>query len=369
MQGYLYAFLLVSGLAIGSVALLCIHHMTRGAWSFVIQRILEASSRTLWVVALLFVPILLGVVTNGSVHGLYANWLNPSGEFEEIIGNKEAVLNPAVWSLTSVGIMLIWLGMAYLLNTWSRRLDETGDASVIVNFRRFCPPALIVYCLTMTYAGLNWYMSVSPEWFSTLYGPLTWIGQGLTLLAFSILILSYIQDEKPLSRVVQAEHYHHLGNLMLAFTVLWAYMSFSQYLIIWAGNLPEEISYYMNRNTAGYNALAVILMFGHFFFPLMWLLFRRNKLSLRPLRMICCWILLMRLFDAFWVTYPSFPHAEPGIYVKEVLVAVATLAGLFGIWFWFFLGELTKRPLLALNDPALYDAVTYRQHGEAPEHA
>ncbi len=376
MQGYLYAFVIVGGIAIGSIALLCIHHMTRGSWSYIIQRILEANTRTLWIVALAFVPILVGPLTTSSFHSLYSRWTHPSGEFAEVVLNKTALLNPATWATVSVALFLIWLAIAYLLNKWSRDLDETGNALICVKFRRFSPPALIVYALTMTVAGVLWLQSLTPEWFSTMYGPLQWISQGLTILAFSILVLSYLQDEKPLSRCVQADHYHRLGNLMMAFTVLWAYMSFSQYLIIWSGNLPEEISYYYTyRNTQGFHILAVILMFGHFFFPLMWLLFRRNKLNLRPLRFICCWILTMRMFDVFWNVNPSFPHAVPGVYFSEVLTSVIILLGFSGVWFWFFLGELAKRPLLALNDPAFYDAVQYpehhgpQHHGEALDHA
>lgn len=356
-QGYLFAFYLWGGVSIGSVALLCIHHMTYGAWSFMIQRILEANVRMLPVIAIAFLPILAGPLLG--LHGLYDAWVNPSAdaEFAEVIGNKAVALQPGFWAARSVLYFAIWIGIGTLLTTWSRRMDDTGDGLVVLNFRRFCPPALIVYCLTMTFAALDWVMSLQPEWFSTLFGPLAWISQGLTILAFSILVLSYAADEKPLSRFVQAEHFHHLGNLMLAFTVLWAYMSFSQYLIIWSGNLPDEISYYMARKTNGYNALAVILMAGHFLFPLVYLLFRQNKLRLNRLRIICFWILAMRLFDVFWHMNPSFSHNSPGIDFTDVVIYLVVCAGFGGLWVHFFVGQLASRPLLSLNDPRLYEAV------------
>ena len=158
MHGYLYGYMLVGGIAIGSLGLLCIHHMTSGAWSFMLQRIFEANTRTLWIVAIGLIPILLGPLAG--IHAMYSAWTSPSGQFAEVIQNKERILNPAVWALSTVVIMAIWLGMMTLLNKWSKDMDTTGDGLIVLKFRRFCPPALIVYCLTMTYATLNLVMSL-----------------------------------------------------------------------------------------------------------------------------------------------------------------------------------------------------------------
>ncbi len=372
MQAWLYSFVLVAGLSIGSIALLFIHHMTSGAWSFVIQRILEANTRVLPLVGILFIPILLGPLTNSGVHDLYDAWVHPSGTMGENIELKAAYLNPQAWAARAALYFTIFGSMAFLLNTWSKRLDDTANVNITLNFRRLSPPAQLLWCITMTFAPLDWMMSLEPSWYSTIYGPHTWISQGLTLLAFSTIILSYIGEEKPLSQYLRVEHFHHLGNLMMAFTVLWAYMSFSPFLIIWAGNLPEEISYYIARWTPEHNILAVILMFFHFFLPLNILLHRRFKKSVTTLRKICVYILIMRCVDVFWVINPSFHVDAPGIYWQDVLTHLCVLGGMFSLWFYFFVGQLQKRPLLSLNDPRLYEAVDgghAAAHGEIHEHA
>lgn len=369
-QGYLYAFYLWGGISIGSLVVLNVHHMTEGAWSFVIQRILEANVRILPWIGLLFIPILAGPALG--LHNLYDSWVvNPdSAPFQEVVDKKSQMLNVPFWTLRGIGYFIIWIGMAHFLTKWSKQLDDTGDGLILLKYRRFCPPAILIYCLTMTFAALDWVMSLQAEWFSTLFGPLAWISQALTILALSILVLSYCANEKPLSRFVQTEHYHHLGNLMLGFTVLWAYMSFSQYLIIWNGNLPDEIAYYIARSSTGYIGLSIILIGCHFLFPLVWLLFRQNKLRMGRLRFICCWILTMRLFDVFWHLNPSFMHNSLEINFSDILIYLVVFAGFGGIWLHLFVGKLAERPMLSLNDPRLYKAVGHGTgHEEGMEHA
>ena len=383
---YLYAFSLVGGVAIGSVALLCIHHLTGGAWSFTIQRILEANTRTLPLVFVLGLPILIGLWV--PIHGLYSQWMAPEGEFAHIIEKKALYLNEGFWTIRYFIYFAVWIGCAWLLNSWSHGLDRLRDDDhtnvprLVRNLQRYSAPILIVYCLTMTFAALDWLMSLDPAWFSTIFAPLTWISQGLTILAFSTIIASYLVEERPLSQFVTVEQFHHLGNLIMAFVVLWSYMSFSQYLIIWAGNLPEEILYYVNRDTFGFNILAVFLMMFHFFVPLMLLLFRRNKKRIGHLRMICFYILGMRLVDMFWFVNPSVPlDGAIGFNAIHFVTYVLVAVGMAGIWFWFFVGSLSSHPLLPLRDPRLYEALKHehahpemyeeeaKHHPEAYEHA
>ncbi len=221
----------------------------------------------------------------------------------------------------------------------------------------------------MTFAGTDWAMSLEPEWFSTMYGPLTWISQGLTVLAFTILVLSSLAEEKPLSRYVTVEHYHTLATLMCGFVILWAYMSFSQFLIIWSGNLPEEIPYYLHRKTGYYQVIIFLLMLGHFFFPMLVLLQRKIKYSISKVRVMCYWMLGMRLVDVFFVINPAFHAGDTSFPIRDIIVHVCVLAGFGGIYMWYFLRELTKMPLLPMNDPRLYNAVGYGESEEAMEHA
>lgn len=368
-QAWLYGWILWFGLSLGSIALLCIHHMTGGAWSFVSQRIMEAASRVLPVWIVLFIPIWLG--PKFGLNNLYDAWVKVTPEQNEIIYNKVLFLDPEFWMLRAVVYFAIWTGIMYLLNRWSKQLDDTGDGLIVLKFRRFAPPALIVYCLTMTLAATDWVMSLEPEWYSTIYGPLFWISQGLSVLAFSIIILSFLAEEKPLSRFVTIENYHHLANLMLGFTVIWAYMSFSQYLIIWSGNLPEEITYYhyRYRSSTGWTVVALMLMFFHFLVPLLVLIHRRFKLNVALLRKGCYWMLAMRLVDVFWFINPAFHYDSPGIHAADVITYFLLFLGLGGVWLWFFLGTLRQRALISLNDPRLYEAVKHMKPREAMEHA
>jgi hypothetical protein len=228
----------------------------------------------------------------------------------------------------------------------------------------------------MTFAAVDWGQSLEPEWFSTMYAPLTWISQGLTTFAVTTLILSQLQDQKPLSRYINVDHFHIFGTWMCAFIVLWTYMSYSQFLIIWSGNLPEEIAYYLARSRNPiYGTVISILMVGHFFLPFMVLLQRRIKRNVTTLCWVAFWVLAMRLVDIFFWFNPAFHHGDPEVvpYIDMAVYACALL-GFGGLFFWYFLGQLTKMPILALNDPRLYEALSpgHGAHGageEAIEHA
>ncbi len=371
-QAYLFGYLLWFGIAMGSLALILIHHLTGGAWSFVTQRILEASTRTLPLLFVGFIPILVGPLMwaiNGSAVGnLYQPWLNME-DAEIIVQNKEAYLNAGFWIARVFFYFAVWIGIMSLFNHWSKKLDETGDGNIAVKFKRFAPLCLIAYCLTMTFASTDWALSLEPAYFSTMYAPLFWISQALTTLAFTTIILSKLAQTKPLAEYVTVDHYHHLGNLIMGFTVLWAYMSFSQYLITWSANLPEEIIYYTARRSPSLAVLAVCLMAFHFLVPLLLLLWKRGKRSPNYLTKVCYWILFWRLADVFWFVSPAFHHEAPGVYLKDLLVYGSAWIGIGGIWIWAFLGQLQKRSVIAVNDPRLYEAVTHKKPPEVLEHA
>jgi hypothetical protein len=348
-QGYLFGYILWFGIAMGSLVLIFIHHLTGGAWSFVTQRILEASTRTLPLLFVGFIPILVGPVMwaiNGSAVGnLYQPWLNMEAA-ETIVQNKEAYLNAGFWIARVFFYFAVWIGIMALFNHWSKKLDET-----------------------MTFASTDWALSLEPAYFSTMYAPLFWISQVLTTLAFTTIILSKLAQTKPLSEYVTVDHYHHLGNLIMGFTVLWAYMSFSQYLITWSANLPEEIIYYTARRSPSLAVLALCMMAFHFLVPLLLLLWKRGKRSPNYLTKVCYWILFWRLADVFWFVSPAFHHEAPGVYLKDLLVYGSAWIGIGGIWIWAFLGQLQKRSAIAVNDPRLYEAVTHKKPPEVLEHA
>ena len=367
-QAFLYAWILSFGLAMGSQALLYIHHMTAGAWSFPIQRMLEASARTIYVLGPIF---LIGYVAMAAigVNQNYEVWIHPhEGALKTIIESKAWWLNVPGWAGRSVLYILLAMGMAYVFSNLSKKLDDTGDALITLQFRKLSPVFLLVYCGIMTFAPLDWVMSLEPAWFSTIYGPLFAISQALTIMAVFILILERLARDKPMSAIIQVENYHMLSTFMFAFTLMWAYMSFSQYLIIWSGNLPEEIHYYLARNTNFYIGLSLLLMVGHFFIPFLGLLQKhRLKNKIYRLKLMCYFMLIMRLCDLFYIIHPSFQDkalthditADPGAPWFDLVVYVAMALGLLALWFYLFIGQLSKMNLLPKNDPRMYKAISH----------
>lgn len=372
-QGYVYGLVFLLSLWLGPFAVLMIHHMTGGNWTFIIQRMLEAATRT-WMWPVAAIAILIGGQWAGA-HHLYDGWAvsggdHPSVTYDELVKNKAFYLNLPFWSLRAAVFISIWLSYMFAFNRWSKKLDETGDEKYIVKMRWWAPTGVILYCLTMTFAATDWYMSLEPDWYSTIYGPLFWISQGLTTFATFILILSMFADHKPMSKYITVEHYYMIGTFMMAFVIIWAYMSFAQYLLIWAGNLPEEISWYLVRDTNGWNVIAVGLMLFHFFVPLLYLLQRRFKFQIKYLRVMCFWMLFWRLVDVFYIVNPAFHHDVPGVYPIDFLVSVLMAAGMVGLWLFLFLGELTKSTAMPLNDSRLYLAMHHVPNPkEAVEHA
>lgn len=383
-QTYLYAFVLWFGLSLGSFALWNIHQLTGGAWSYMIQRILEAMMKTIWVPCVGFLAIVFGGSLIGGGHTMYGRWMDYLNHPEVIPGVIEAkqwYLNTEYWSLRTLLYWAIWLTLIYFcVARWSKKNEETQDALVLRSARFWAGPFILIYCITMTFAPVDWFMSLEPMWFSTMYGPLFWISQGLTILAFSVLILSALSDTKPISKYLTVKHYHSISSLMCGFIVLWTYMSFSQFLIIWAGNQPEEIHWYLARDDGYFQAILVLLMAGHFFLPFMVLLQKKIKFHINRLKWVCVWILLFRLVDVYYIIMPAFtdthgdfdyvPQTPWGTFLQCGVMVVA----LGGFWMFVFLGNLTKLPLLPMYDPRMYDALGFEDehdaHGEGvAEHA
>jgi len=241
LRSYLVGYLFWLSIAVGSVALLMLHHLAGGNWGFVIRRILESAARTIPVMALLFVPLLLGLSV------LYV-WARPHAAIAgESLQPNRAYLNIPFFLARTALYFAVWIALAGLLNRWSRAQDQTGELNLARRFQVLSGPGIIVYALTVTFASIDWVMSLEPLWYSTIYGVIFIVGQGLSTLAFAIIMLSLLAQHEPLAEVVKPEHFHDLGNLMFAFLMLWAYTSFSQLLIIWSANLPEEIPWYVRR--------------------------------------------------------------------------------------------------------------------------
>lgn len=339
-QSYLLAYVFWISFALGCVGILSLHHLVSGQWGFVIQRLTEAGARTIPFMAALFLPVLLGL------EHLYP-WARPEAHENHLLHLKSGYLNFSFFTIRAAVYFAFWIGTGFLLSKWSRRQDQTGDPTLTGKMRRLSAPALIVYVLTVTYAWIDWLMSLEPEWFSSIYGMLAVVSQVLSTLALCIVSLRLLVEKKPFSDVLTTRHYHHLGNLLLAFTILWAYMSFSQYLIIWSGNLPEENFWYLRRLGSGWNGLALFLVVGHFFIPFLLLLSRTTKRVLGKLSLIALGIIVMRFVDLFWLITPAFNPEQIQLHWMDLAASI----GLGGVWIAFFIRNLKGYPLLAQKDP------------------
>ncbi len=349
-RSYLFGFLFWFGISVGCLALVMLHHLVAGGWGFVIQRSLEAGTRTLPLMLALFLPVFFGMSE------LYL-WARPEVvQADKILQHQSLYLNVPFFWLRVCGYFALWLLFTYLLNRWSGRQDQTADPSLTERLERISGPGLVVFVLTSTFAAIDWVMSLDPHWFSTIYGILFLVGQGLSTLAFAILVLAMLAKYKPISEVISPRQFHDLGTLMFAFVMLWAYVSFSQFLIIWSGNLPEEIPWYVHRLHGGYGVFAVTLLVFHFGVPFFLLLLRRMKRKAEVLSKIAAFMIVMRLVDLFWVVAPNFHPEKLHLHWMDVLAPL----GIGGLWLAFFFWQLQSRALLPLHDPRLQEAFQYK---------
>ena len=349
-RSYLWSYILCVGLSLGPMAWLMLQYLTGGAWGVVIRRPAEAAARTLPLVALMFLPILIGIPN------LYI-WAHADKvAADPNLLHKHPYLNVPFFIGRAAFYFAGWLFLSWFFNRWSAREDSEGHAVAHSRMAAVAGPGILFWGFAVTFMSIDWVLSVNPHWFSTMFGLLLIAGQGLTGMAFLITLLVLLSNRRPLSDILTPRHLHDLGKLLLALVMVWAYFSFSQFLIIWAGNLPEEIPYYRLRLNGGWQYLALALVVGHFALPFALLLSRDLKRNFKLLAGIAVFILFMRSLDLFWVISPEFTK---GTFTVSWLDFAAPL-GLGGLWLWYFLTQLEKRPLLPLQDPHLQEAL---EHG------
>jgi len=345
LRSYLFAYLYWTGMGLGCLGILLMHHVVGGKWGMLIRRLCEAGARTLPFMAILLLPILFGMTT------LYV-WSRPEAANDANIQSKAAYLNVRFFIGRAIFYFAIWFLYARLLSKWSAEQDRTGDDRLIEKMRAFSAPGLVVFTLTTTFAFIDWIMSLEPHWFSTIYGAMFMVGEMLESFAFVIALTIVLSASAPFKDHVTPQHIHDLGNMMFAFMVLWAYLSFSQFLIIWAGNLPEEIPWYVSRLGGGWGWVALTLVVFHFTVPFALLLTRGIKRRANRLLRVCVLMLVIRLVDVYWITVPAFYGRHIQIHWMDFVTPLAV----GGLWLAVFFGELKSRPVLPLRDPRLQGA-------------
>ena len=350
---YLFSFLLVLGLTLGSLGLLMLQHLTGGHWGIIIRRPLEAASRNIWLVLLMFVPIIFGMKT------LYIAWLDPDKlKATPLSAYQQTYLTTGGFLGRAFLYFAIWGALVWLFNSWSREQDQNPeDRALRRRFKLMAGPGIILYILAMTFAAIDWVMSLSPHWASTIYGFIFVGAQAITAMSFMIIVVAALSSSTPYSEIIQKRHLHDLGKLLFAFNMLWAYFDFSQLLIIWSGNQPEEISFYRTRLYGGWGVVAVIVLLFSFALPFLVLLSRDVKRSAGLITKVAIWMIVFRLVDLFWMTRPEFTaNAMPNW--RDIVVPVA----LIGLWVGFFAFNLKQQPRLPLGDPKLAEAIAHHEH-------
>jgi hypothetical protein len=369
LRAWLFSFMFWLGLTLGSLVLLMLQYTSGGNWGRIGRRIWEAASSNLWLMFLFWLPIAFGMWTDK----LYP-WTHMSPQ--ELGPDKvKYYLNPTFFVVRGVLFFAVWGFLAWRLYLWSKK-EEAGETTPakFVGIQNLSGFGIVFYGMSITFATIDWVMSLYPQWWSTVFGMLFMVGQVLTTFAFTIWLLTRLAPIEPLSRMFKVDYLHDFGKLMFAFVVLWAYLSFSQWLIIWNGNMLSEIRWYLMRLNRGWQYFGPLLIFVHFVFPFALLLSRSLKRHAGRIVGIALLLLFMRLVDLFWQIAPNFypgasvpfaQGAQTGLkdfgMVDGALYVVCVIA-MGGIWLFFFFLRLSKRSLLPVNDPGFAEMLEAK-HG------
>ena len=340
LRGYLIAYVFWCGLTVGCLALLMLQYLTGGLAFLLIRRVAEAGVKCLPLMFILFLPILLGR------HYLY-DWMNDP---TLTVGLRNHwYLNTPGWIMRWLVYFVIWGLFAFVIVRRGDRQDDPLD--VQPRFQGICGFGLVLYALTVSFAAFDWVMSLDPHWGSTIYGLIFIAGQGLSVLSFGVVMLTILTRYRPYREIVKPMQFHDIGKLMLAFVMLWAYFSFSQWLIIWSGNLPEEIGWFLNRIRGGWGVVALIIILFHFALPFALLLSRERKRAGRRLIGLAIFLMFMRMVDIYWYVVPNFAHTRGHFYFSIWYVIAPLSVG--GLWLAYFFRNFRQRLLLPVYEPQM----------------
>jgi hypothetical protein len=346
-HSYLFGWFFWFGFPISCLGILLIHHLLGGAWGAVTRRFFEAGQATLPLTALLFIPLLFGLSDN------YI-WVRPASvAADPALAHKTPYLNVPFFIARAVVYFVIWIALAMVVNRKSHQQDQTTDPAPSAQLELLSAPALILFFLTTTFAFFDWLMSLEPHWYSTIYGLVIAAGQGVGSMALIIIMASAMaKSDARLSQALVPQRFHDLGTLLFTFVFFWAYLQFSQLVIIWYGNLKHEIPWYLHRIDGIWTFLTTLLFVIHFVVPFVLLLFRDLKRSQRKLVQIATLLLVARLIDTYWLIIPDLRSGEFPVRWTDF----AVLAGIGGIWTAAFARNLGRYELLPARAPGIEKA-------------
>lgn len=346
---YLVSFVFYLSLCLGAFFFVLIQHLTHAGWSVVVRRIAEVVAANTAVMAVLAIPILLGMRE-------IFDWADPAYvAAHPLVQRKEAYLNIPFFMIRLAISFVLWISLTNWFLKRSVEQDRTGDVELTNRMRRLAAPATFIFAVTLTVTAFDLLMSLEPEWFSTMFGVYFFSGSVVGFLALLPLVTYLIQKMGWLSRTVTVEHYHDMGKLVFAFIVFWTYIAFSQYMLIWYGNLPEETFWFLRRQTGEWTKLSIFLLAGHFAVPFFWLISRGPKRRKGMLAIAAVWILFMHFVDMYYVVMPH-TSAER---IPLSIVDVACFLGIGGIFVAAAAHRMAKLSLIPVKDPRLAESLAF----------
>ena len=348
-ETYLVSFAYFLSLALGSLFFVLLQHLTRAGWSVVIRRLAEAMSGNVLLMAVLVIPVLL------NMEHLYHWAHHGAADHDPILAGKSGFLNPQFFVIRLVVYFAIWSLLAWYFYSNSKRQDANGDSKYTRRMEALSAPGMVLFALSLNFAAFDLLMSVNPHWFSTIFGVYFFAGSVVVVLATLVVLAAYLQRQGRLQGVVTTEHYHDLGKLLFGFVVFWAYIAFSQYMLYWYGNIPEETVWYLTRQTGNWTEISLALLFGHFVIPFLALVSRFPKRRPRLLVLAALWMLAMHWLDLYYLVGPEFRPEGPSVGLIDILCFL----GMGGLFFFVLTMRLRKTALVPIGDPRLAESLDF----------
>ena len=349
LQTYLVSFAFFLSLSLGALFFVILQHLTRAGWSVVVRRIAEVLAANVWLMAVLAIPIVLGI------EHLY-HWAHVgAADHDPLIAGKSGFLNTNFFIIRLAIYFSVWSILAWFFYRTSVKQDSNADPALTRRMEVVSAPGMVLFALSLNFAAFDLLMSLDPHWFSTIYGVYYFSCSVLLFFAVMPKILVWLQAQGLLKNAVTIEHYHDIGKFMFAFTVFWAYIAFSQYMLIWYGNIPEETEWFLKRQTGGWTAISLTLLFGHFILPFLMLISRHVKRRPVPLAIIGVFVAAMCWVDMYWLVVPEF---SPGV-ARFGLLDILVYLGIAGIYSAIFAWRLGRASLIPEGDPRLQESLAF----------
>ncbi|UCG34417.1 MAG: hypothetical protein JSU68_07205 [Phycisphaerales bacterium] len=348
-HAYLVNLCYFLSLSLGALFFVMLQHLTRAGWSVVIRRFAEGLTAPLPMLAVLCIPILVGR------HELYS-WTRSGLVAEDhLLQLKQPYLNTTFFIIRLAACFAIWMLLARFFFANSVRQDMTGDVNLTLRMQAISGPGMVLFAITLTVAAVDLLMSLDPHWYSTIFGVYYYAGGVVGFFALLALVVFLAQSSGRLPRVITIEHYHDMGKLIFAFVVFWAYIAFSQYLLIWYANIPEETVWFLHRQDGDWGVMSLVLLFGHFVVPFLALISRRAKRRKASVAVTAVWVLSMHWLDIYWLVMPGVSEGHLGLSLMDLTCFI----GIGGLFVATAVLALREHSLIPARDPRLIESLTF----------